>query len=344
MRLAKLLGGLAMAGILSGASIAAAQDADLTAVPPVPMDYQPETTDWGEPDFRGGWPIDHLNGTPLQRAPEQGNRMFLTDEEMIAREARVNSYADRYTSEDTGNKLGHGHWVEMGEASRRTSLLISPTNGRLPDMTDEGKRRSALMRSSWRRGQTFDSSLDFDSWDRCISRGLPASMLPMMYNNGIRIFQAPGVVAIQMEMIHETRIVYTDGRPALDSRILNWIGESRGHWENGNTLVVETTNLQPGPSATNIVTSGSPPANDSPISLEAKMVERFTMTGDDAIVYEQTYHDPVVFAAPWTVRLNWKRNDKYGMYEYACHEGNVQLRNYISSSRALRVKAAAEQE
>jgi hypothetical protein len=164
----------------------------------------------------------------------------------------------------------------------------------------------------------------------------------MQYNNGIRIFQAPGMVAIQLEMIHEVRVIPTDGRKSSPAAIQNWMGESRGHWE-GNTLVVETTHLKAGPSATNIVTTGSPPENDTPISDKAKIVERFTMTGPDTIVYEVTHNDPVVYTAPWTVRLDWKRKDDYGMFEYACHEGNVQLRNYISSSRAERGQKETQQ-
>ncbi len=324
------------AAIAPAASAQQSVPADLTAVPPVPGDYRPKTTAWGDPDLRGRWPIDHLNGTPLQRDPAQGDRVFLTEEEMAARRQRVEAAAARYENEDSQDRLGQGHWVEMGVASRRTSLIVSPANGRLPDMTEEGKRRSAQMRSSWRTGQTYDWTTDFDSWDRCITRGLPASMLPMQYNNGIRVFQTPGQVVIQLEMIHETRIIPVDGQPRISAAIDNWLGESRGRWENGNTLVIETTNFKPGPSATNIVTTGSPPANDTPISTEAKLTERLTMTGADTIVYEATYHDPVIFTAPWTTRSDWQRRDDYGFYEYACHEGNVQVRNYITASRAER--------
>lgn len=329
---------LATGAWLMGAIPLSAQEpgADLTVVPPVPKTYKPKTTPWGEPDLRGTWPIDHLNGTPMQRDPAQGNRMFLTDEEFAARTQRVDTLAARYDKEESGDKLGQGHWVEMGKPSRRTSLLISPADGRLPAMTEEGKRRSALMRSSWRKGQTFDWTTDFDSWDRCITRGIPASMLPMQYNNGIRIFQTPGQVVISLEMVHESRIIPTDGRGMEPTSLQNWLGRSYGHWEDGNTLVVTTTNLKVGPSATSIVTTGSPPENDTPISDQARVVERFTMTGPDTIVYEMTYTDPVVFTAPWTVRLDWQRNDGYEFFEYACHEGNVQIRNYITSSRALR--------
>ncbi|HZF45074.1 MAG TPA: hypothetical protein VEZ26_01980 [Sphingomonadaceae bacterium] len=327
---------LAMAGLMAVASIAQAEEADLTVLPQVPTTYAAPKTSWGEPDLRGTWPIDYLNGTPMQRAPEQGNRIFMTDEEYKERADRITALASRYDNEESQDRLGQGHWVEMGEVNRRTSLMVAPANGRLPEMTAEGKRLSALMRSSWRKDQTFDQPADFDSWDRCITRGLPASMLPMMYNNGIRVFQSPGIVAIQLEMIHETRIIPTDGRPALPVAIGNWMGESRGHWENGNTLVVETVNFRPGASATNIVTSGSPPENDTPISTSAKLEERFTITGPDSVTYDMTWTDPVIFTQPWSVRLDWKRDDKYQFFEYACHEGNVQLRNYVTASRATR--------
>jgi hypothetical protein len=194
------------------------------------------------------------------------------------------------------------------------------------------------MHSTWRRNQDFDWTSDFDSWDRCVTRGLPASMFPFMYNNGIRIFQSPGLVAIQLEMIHETRLIPTDGKTPIPRQIHQWLGESRGHWENGQTLVVETTNFQPGPSATNIGTTGSPPENDTPVSAQASMVERFTMTGPNSIAYEMTWTDPVVFTAPWSARLDWQRDDKYGIFEYACTEGDVQIRNYISASRAQRAQ------
>ena len=167
-----------------------AQQADLTVVPPVPTDYQAKKTAWGEPDFRGGWPIDHLNGrTPLQRDAKHGDRAFLTDEEFAERDAAVDQLAQRYANEDESDTMGIGHWAEVAAANRRTSWIVSPSNGRLPAFTAEGQRLSDAMRSTWRRGQPFDWVTDFDSWDRCITRGLPASMFPFMYNNGMRIFE-----------------------------------------------------------------------------------------------------------------------------------------------------------
>lgn len=313
---------------------------DLTALP-VPSDaFQPELTSWGEPNFTGGWPIDHLNGrTPLVRADAHGNRIFLNEEEYAERSGVVEALELRYQNEDSTDTMGIGHWAEVAAANRRTSWIVSPSDGKLPAFTEEGQKRSDAMRSTWAAGQTFDWVDDFDSWDRCISRGLPASMLPFMYNNGMRIFQSPGLVAIQMEMVHETRIIPTDGRAGVPTQIQNWMGESRGYWEDHNTLRVETTNFLPGASATNIGTSGSPRSNDTPISETAKLTERFHMTSADTITYDFTWEDSVVFAAPWSARLDWQRDETYQIFEYACHEGNVQVRNYITASRAERAQA-----
>jgi hypothetical protein len=313
---------------------------DLTTVPPVPRSYHPRMTPWGEPDLRGTWPIDHLNFTPLQRTKEQGRRAFLTDAEYAAREKSLGDRAKQFETEEKNGKLGMGHWVEVGTPNRRTSLLIDPADGQLPEQTAEGKRRGALMHSSYRAGQHFDWVTDFDSWDRCITRGMPASMFPFNYNNGIRLFQAPGVVGIQLEMVHEARIIPTDGKAPLPAAMKNWLGESRGHWEGGNTLVIETDHLRSGPSATHAGTWGSPRNNDTPISDEAHVTERITMTGPDSIVYEVTYSDPVVFTRPWTARLDWKRNEKYVLYEYACHEGDNQISGLITADRADRAKKA----
>jgi len=336
-----MLGLLLAASTLAGGA-ATAQEEDLTVLPAPSDAYQPSLTAWGEPDFRGGWPIDHLNGrTPLQRAPEHGNRQLLTQEEFADRADMVEQLEQRYQNEDSTDTMGIGHWAEVAAANRRTSWITSPADGQLPAYTAEGQRLSDAMRSTWAQGQPFDWVDDFDSWDRCISRGLPASMFPFMYNNGMRIFQSPGLVAIQMEMVHETRIIPTDGRAAIPTEIQHWLGESRGAWEDHNTLKVTTTNFKPGPSATNIGTTGSPRENKTPVSADAVLVERFHMVGPDEIIYEFTWEDAVVFTQPWSARLEWQRDDDYQIFEYACHEGNVQIRNYINASRAERAAAGA---
>ncbi len=322
------------------APAAAAKPFDLTVLPPVPHTYQPKKTPWGDPDLRGIWPIDNLGGLPLQRTVDQGARVFLNDEEYAQREARMEKSRNAAAAEDKANKLGMGNWVEMKGAGRRTSLLVAPANGRLPEMTPEGKRLNSIGRSSWVRGQTYDWVTDFDTWDRCVTRGFPASMLPFRYNNGIQVFQSPGQVVISLEMIHDSRIIPLDGRPAPPASVKSWMGASRGHWE-GSTLVIETSNIRPGASPLNMATIGAPPNNTMPMSDQAHVTERLTPTGPDEIVYEMTYTDPVYWTAPWTVRLEWQRNQKYGMFEYACHEGDEQIRNYITASRAQRAKDAA---
>jgi hypothetical protein len=195
------------------------------------------------------------------------------------------------------------------------------------------------MHGSYKPGQTvFDSPDDFDSWDRCITRGMPVSMLPRNYNNGMRIMQSPGYVLIVLEMAHEVRIIPTNGKPALDKSIKEWLGESRGHWE-GNTLVVETTNFNGKGDLTNSGVPGSPPLN--PASENLHIVERFTRTDNDTIEYQARVEDPDVIVSPFTIAYPMKRDDKYQMYEYACHEGNEAIRGYIVNSRYERAHPKA---
>jgi hypothetical protein len=316
---------------------------ELYVLPPVPHDYQPKKTSWGDPDLSGMWPIDSIGGLTLQRPVVMGKRVWLTDEEFKVIEARMEKSREAPAAETKANKLGMGNWVEMTGSGRRTSLIVDPPNGRLPELTEEGKRLNALGRSSWVRGQTFDWVTDFDSWDRCITRGFPASMLPFRYNNGVQILQSPGYVVINLEMIHDSRVIPLDGRPMPPEGVTNWMGVSRGHWE-GNTLVIETSHIRPGAAPLNMATIGAPPNNTIPMSPQAHVTERLTMTGPNAIVYEMTYSDPVYWTAPFTVRADWTRNESYKFYEYACHEGDEQIRNYITSSRAQRAKDKAKQE
>ncbi|MFC3097457.1 hypothetical protein [Alteraurantiacibacter palmitatis] len=323
---------------------------DLTVMPPVPTDYQPARTPWGDPDLRGMWPIDNIASLPMNRPAQFGNRFWLTEEEYAARQAQYNASDARYAAEEESGTIGMGHWVESDSSGRRTNLLVSPANGQLPAMTPAAQARYQAGRSSWTPNTQFNWVSDFDTWDRCVTRGFPASMFPFRYNNGIQVLQSPGYVVINLEMIHDARIIpIVSGPEAVAARrwpanVRTWMGQSIGYWE-GNTLVIETTNIiagdsvpqnayERGPSPLNMATLGVPPFNTIPTSLQAKVVERLTMTGPDSIIYELTYDDPEVFTAPWTARLDWSRNDDYSFFEYACHEGNVQIRNYITASRA----------
>ena len=283
-------------------------------------------TEWGDPDLRGIWPIDSVGRTPTERPPNLGTKAYLTDDEYAAAIRSADDTAQNYEREGEAGKIGSGHWFEWGRPLKQTSLIVEPANGRIPPLTPEGERMSAAMRSSWNVTQ-FDRIADFNSLDRCLSRGLPSSMTPFPYNNGIQVFQAPGYVVLQLEIVHETRIIPLDGRPPIPGQIRNYLGESRGHWE-GDTLVIETTNLS-GLTPMNIVGPGNKPI---PTSDQQTVTERLTMTGPDTIFYEAEVRDPVVLTAPFRLAFPWSRKDDYGMFEYACHEGNTVVPNYIKTT------------
>ena len=279
-------------------------------------DWQVPRTPWGDPDLRGSYPLDYLNGTPRTRSPQFGDRAEYTDEEYAQILRNAEGLLQRYDQEIEIGTMSMGHWTERGRPLRQTSLLVLPENGQMPAPTEEGRRLAALDKTSWNHNE-FNELDDFGPFDRCISRGLPGSMLPGAYNMGIEVWQSPGIVGIKLEMIHETRIVHLDGRAPPPEDVRNWLGYSIGHWE-GDTLVITTTNFEPGSSLGGV-----------PNSTEMVMVERLTPTSANEIRYEATVTDPVVLTAPFKYDFPWRRNDDYVQYEYACHEGNVQIRGYI---------------
>jgi hypothetical protein len=344
----------AAASLLLAVPAAAQQPpTDLTVLPPVPTSYTPKKTPWGDYDFRGTWPIENINGARIlfQRPKAFGDRFWVTDAEFAKRLAAAKKADSAYSADlNSRGTKGLADWLQHSLFGRRTSMLVSPADGQLPALTSHGQALYKAGRSSWVPGQEYDWVDDFDTWDRCISRGFPASMFPFRYNNGIRIFQSPGYVVIVLEMLG-TRIIPLGNQPAWPGNVEAWMGDSRGHWE-GKTLVIETTNIKSGDSAThdplkraaspvNMATQGVPPLNTIPMSKQAKVVERLTMTGPNTIVHELTYSDPEVFTAPWSTRTEWTRDDSYQFFEYACHEGDVQVRNYITASRAHRAAVAA---
>jgi hypothetical protein len=337
----------AAAGSVSLPAAARHLSAEPTVPPIVSHDYQPRRTQWGDPDFRGTWPIEHVSdaGIPLERPKEDGDRVWLTPDEFAERLTRAKK-SDAGYQNDLGARgtVGLARWLQATPFGRRSSLLIDPPDGRLPPLTPQGEALWKAGRNSYNEGQAIDWVSDLDSYDRCVSYGLPLAMLPHPANDGIRVFQVPGYVAIQLEAF-DTRIVPI-GRPGhWPAAVRTWMGDSRGHWE-GSTLVIETGNMVAGDSATSDMArrSASPVTGRShgtiPMSAAAKVVERLTMTGPDTIDYRVTYSDPAVFAAPWTVEFEWTRDESYRMYEFACHEGN-EVRELISSSRAQRRKDAA---
>jgi len=317
------------------AAAPAAPAASAAKAPAAKIPYVPPKTAWGEPDLQGMWPLSHLISTPFQRTATYGERRFLTDQEFAAAQQSATARATRYTS-------GAVPAADGGGASRLTSLLSDPPNGRFPELTAKGKEMNDKFYGSYKPRTAdgrpiFDSVDDFDTWDRCITRGMPVSMLTRNYNVGIRLMQSPGYVVILLEMAHEARIIPTNGGPALDPTIKQYLGESRGHWE-GNTLVVETKNFNGKPAQTNSGVPGSPSLTVTSESLH--IVERFTRTGPETVEYKMTVEDPIVLTRPWTVEFPWQLDTKYDMYEYACHEGNTAVRNYIETSRFERANPA----
>ena len=320
---------LAMA--ISGAAMAMAAQSMWAAE--AGSDYVQPMTPWGEPDIRGTWPINHLIGVPLVRNTKYGDRLYMTDEEFAEQQASVESRDERF---QTGAIPAAD---AAGRALRQTSLIVDPPDGQYPELTEYGQQLQAAMKGSYHPTQTvFDQIDDFSEWDRCITRSMPVSMQPRNYNNGIRIFQAPGYVVLEIEMAHEARIIPTNGMPPLDSDIKTWLGESRGHWE-GNTLVVETTNFN---GLTGKTSAGNPgsPRPLQPTTVNQKITERFTRVSETEIDYQMTIEDPEVLArGSYTVAYPMFLENDYPIYEYACHEGNTTVRNYIQTSRYERQQA-----
>ena len=327
---------LALRLLATGAVLVSAHPAAAQTV------YVPGRTEWGDPDFRGTWPTDRIAdaGIPLQRPEAMGERRWMTDEEFAQRvEEATNTDASFAQDVDANGTAGLAAWLQATPFGRRTSLIVDPPNGRLPPMTEGGQALFAAGRSSWVDNQPIDWVTDLDSYDRCITRGLPAAILPWPNNNGVRIFQSPGFVVLQLEVLG-TRIVPVGHGERWPQAARSWMGQSLGHWE-GDMLVIETGAIVAGDSASSDVSrrAGSPITGRAyglvPMSEKATTIERLTMTGPDTITYEVTYSDPDVYSAPWTAEFDWTRNDGYQLYEFACHEGN-EVRHMITGSRAER--------
>jgi hypothetical protein len=227
---------------------------------------------------------------------------------------------DEPPDEDTPANLVHAQYMtdpgRFVDESRRTSLIIDPPDGRVPPLTAAAEAAQAAARDMPRTGGGADSYVDRSLMERCITQGFPRSIMPTLYNNNIKIVQAPGTVAIIHEMIHETRIVPLDGSPF--SGVPSYIGESRGHFE-GDTLVVETRNF-----------NGEVSFQGARENLV--VTERFTRIAPDRIGFSMTLEDDTYWARPWTVAYTMRPTDG-DLFEYACHEGNYGLRNILQNAR-----------
>ena len=289
-------------------------------------------TSWGDPDVHGEWTSEGEYGVPFERPVQFGTRQFLNDEEYAKRmqDIRVRDVEDLapvdvLSGRVQGPSAPIPHWREYNTTSKRTSLVIDPPDGRLPPRTQQARVVQPPSCGSLLGGEPCDSYEDYGLGVRCIVHGggFPDAMFPAVYNANFRITQAPGLVVITYELIHDTRIipiVTSATRPPLSPKIRMYMGDARGRWD-GTTLVVETSNLK---------------ANTRGASPALRLTERFTRTGRDSIQYQVTFVDPATWTAPWTAALDLKsRPDNAGVFEYACHEGNHGMSNMLSAARAL---------
>jgi hypothetical protein len=304
-------------------------------------------TPWGEPDIQATLNMMQAAGVPLERCansyrfggpPCDVNKKWWTEEEYNQRIAAARGRGDAGRELIEKGEFGRALLTGVTDPAtpqRQTNLIVDPPNGLLPDLTPEAKRRALKMGSSWAlpgEDPVYEDALSFDFWDNCRSRGMPSSMMPYRYNGGFKIWQAPGVVVFDLEMIHDARIIYTDGRTPLSAAHKQYMGESRGHWE-GNTLVVETTNYKEGPPMINLAVVGSPAGNRFPVSDKMKTTERITRLNDDTWLYEIKTEDPIILARPFTVRYPMRNDPTYEWWEYGCHEGNTIVQNYGATNR-----------
>jgi len=282
-------------------------------------------TAWGHPDFEGIWTTDDMRGVPMSRPTPFGTRQHLTDQEFDAREK------ERSEARDVNDaRTGTFRNEEGTRAFGYTSLVIDPPDGRVPALTAEGRARRPVPGTNG--VGPFNTLEDFNNYDRCITRGLAGSWLPVVYGNGARILQTPDAVVIAYEMVHDTRVIPLDGSPHVGGGIRELMGDARGHWE-GNTLVIETTNFT---NRTSIGANGNGPRH----SEAMKMTERLTRIDPEMINYELRVEDPKTYVAPWTLRMTLTRQPGYEIYEYGCHEGNGAVGHSLSAERAYEKDAA----
>jgi hypothetical protein len=317
-----------------GAAGAAAQALNVAAKPaakPAPATASNEpslrTAD-GQPDLSGYW--TNTTVTPLERPKDLADKAFFTSQEAaeyakrqlaIPEPTGPGTYADvhynmaQFGLEKSQNKVA---------ANIRTSLITDPPDGRIPPMTPEARERNAA-RAAKNKGHEFDGPENRTLGEQCIlwpNEGPP--MLPAGYNSNLQIVQGPGYVAIMQEMIHDVRMVPTDGSPHLPSTVRQWMGDPRGHWE-GDTLVVDTTNF-----TDKTAFRGS--------SEKLHVVERFRRVDANTILYQFTVDDPSTWTRPWTAEIPMTKIDG-PIFEYACHEGNYGMANNLSGARADEKKA-----
>jgi hypothetical protein len=284
----------------------------------------------GQPDLQGFW----TNGsyTPLER-PDNVTKEFYTKEEAVEFEKRFVDNEAEQTVPGTIPDVHYDH-TQFGlersiggyTSNLRTSLIVDPSNGKLPPLSAEGQKRAAERAEARKRmGGPYDAAENLPLGSRCLFMDrVGPPMLSGNYNNNYQIVQAPGYAMLLTEMLHDVRMVPLDGRPHLPQNIRQWTGSYIGHWE-GETLVVETTNL-----------NGKYSFRGS--SENMRVIERFTRTSEDGIRYQFTIDDPSTWTRPWSAELTLKKTVG-PLFEHACHEGNYGLYNILAGARAEEKRA-----
>ena len=289
--------------------------------------WAPPRTPDGQPDLQGIWNFSTI--TPLERPAEFAGKPFLTDAETAEYERVVMQRSNRDNRDksspeaDVGGAYNEFWWDRGVHAARvngktRTSLIVDPPDGKIPDLTPAAQKRVAA-RAEERRLHPADGPEDRSLGERCLLFNAGPPMLSGPYNNYVQLFQSRDHVVIFNEMIHHARVIPLDGRPHPPAAIRSWQGDSRGRWD-GNTLVVETTNFT---DKSSVRGSGE----------QLRLVERFTRADANTLLYEFTVDDPASFSKPWTAILPMAKTDDQ-IYEYACHEANYAMAGILRGARA----------
>jgi len=315
---------VALAGIISalvslGFASLAAQNAARSV-----SRYVPPRTAWGDPDLQGVYTNSNEYATPLERPKEfEGKQLSELSADEVAR-VRQQATKQAIAGLANGDVRGPDEWwLQILDLGKRNQpwLITDPPDGHVPPLTPEAAQRLKGIRpKSSFLGGPFDGPEDLGMLERCISRSVPGSMIPVMYGNNYQILQSPGLVVITYEIIHEARVIPLDGRPHVGAGVRAHMGDARGHWE-GNSLVVETTNF----------TGASAYRNANADSF--RVIERFTRVAPDRIEWTATLEDPKTWTRPWTIAMPLT-SDPNQIYPFECHEHNYGLRNILSAARA----------
>ncbi|HET7131746.1 MAG TPA: hypothetical protein VFJ95_05835 [Gammaproteobacteria bacterium] len=301
-----------------------------------PKSWKTPRTSWGDPDLAGIYSNDDETGTPMERPAEyEGLTVNQLTPEKVKEisEKRAQAFRELAEGPRWANSISPPPYLifdTFDRNNRRPWLVVDPADGKIPPLVDgaKGRRQGRGTSTNANANGPFNSYLDMGLYDRCITRGLPSSMMPAGYGSRYEIVQAPDSVAIRYEMIHETRVVPLDRRPHVAQDLKQYLGDARGWWD-GDTLVVETTNFR----------ADSAPQRSSET---VKMIERFRRTGPDSVDWTVTFDDPNTWTRPWTFSMPLMQVDQsQQIYEYACHEGNLAMRNILSGARAKEAAAKA---